>query len=189
MAKFNVTATNINAAVNNTKMKFSKDGLSIYGAGFSIYDKVEENNVKVLSMDSLGNLSLKKIIAESGTIGGFTIEKGAEYDYLKSSNGGIVLDGKNDKIIANTIELGTGATITEYIQLGGAYIRNPKRHSGVFIESKDIKIFDDGNAKFGKISIDGNNSKIYGDSFSITPTEASFSNVTVSGKIRTAIFE
>ena len=44
-------------------------------------------------MDNFGKLALKKIIAESGTIGGFTIDKGVkeneEYDRLVSSNNGI----------------------------------------------------------------------------------------------------
>jgi hypothetical protein len=55
--------------------------------------------------------------AASGTIGGCEIEENT----LASTNEGepsIVLDGKNGRIEANNITLGTGATIKEYIKIG-----------------------------------------------------------------------
>ena len=150
-----------------------------------------------------GKLSLKGEITatnatfEKGTIGGFTIAKGKDsegknYDKLVSSDEGIILDGISNEIKANTIYLGTGAEIVNYIKLGNAYIRNPINNGNLFIESGNIEIYDNGTAKFGDIEIDGINSKISGGEygkFSITPSEASFENVTVSGKIKTTIFE
>lgn len=41
----------------------------------------------------------------------------------------------------------------------------------------------------GDISFNGEESKIYGEGFSITPTQASFYNINASGKITTAVFE
>jgi hypothetical protein len=61
--------------------------------------------------------------AAGGNIGGFKIEG----NKLVSQNGGITLDGSGDgSIIADTIYLGTGAKIVDYIELGGAKIQNPQ---------------------------------------------------------------
>lgn len=191
----------------------SEKGITVTDSGFEILKTTDKELEPVLYSDAnglhitgditatsgsfTGTINATSATFQGGTIGGFTIskgktEEGEEYDYLESESGGIVLDGKNNKIIANTIELGTGATITEYIQLGNAYIKNPDYYAGIFIESKDIKIYDNGKANFGSIEVDGPNSTISGGSegkFLITPNEAKFENVTVSGKIKTAIFE
>ena len=177
-------------------LSLNDEGLVIRQSGIKLEDS---NNNTVFNLTEDGLEMTAKIHAidasfDNGEIGGFTISG----NNLSSANGGIVLSGANDEIIANSIKLGTGAEITEHIKLGSAYIKNPDilvtenndtHRSGVFIESGDIKIFDDGTAKFGSISIDGSNSKIHGNNFYITPNEAMFSNVTVSGKIQTAIFE
>jgi hypothetical protein len=78
--------------------------------------------------------------------------------------------------------LGSGANITEYIQLGNAYIYNPNREDGsnrsfISIKNNDNNIFnltDDGNMTIGNITINGNTSSMAGEKWSINPEKASF---------------
>ena len=187
----------------------SEDGLQIRGKGFEILDAVGEKKllhfdgeklclsgieatdgffkgkIEATSGSFKGKIEATDATFEAGNIGGFLIGKGK----LSSVNGKIILDGAQEKITANEIELGTGATISEYIKLGNAFIRNPDKSNKTFIESKEIKVLDNGTAYFGGIEIDGKNSEIKGVNFSITPEEANFQNVTVKGKISTSIFE
>ena len=206
MAKFNVTATNINAAVGSSALKFDTTGLSIYGAGFSIYNKGGEGAEQVLYADDKGELHIKghitatdgsfrgKITAtdatfEKGKIGGFTIA--GDRLYSQDASGKEILElkgGENGSIYAKNITLGENAQIKDFIKLGEAFLYNPDENDSKLLQSGNILINDDGTAKFGTISIDGDNSKIYGNGFSITPTEASFSNITVSARINTAVF-
>ena len=121
------------------------------------------------------------VIAESGSIGGFTIKDG----YLISEDAleSIKLDGENGIITAKTINLGTGASVQEYLKLGDAYIRNPKygSNNGLFIEAGGVKLYEDGTLKLGSIVADGANSILYGDNWSITPDVASFQNIVAQG--------
>jgi hypothetical protein len=123
-----------------------------------------------------------------------------------------MLSGNSDGYIyAKYIDLGTGAYIEDYLQLGDtAYLYNPRgttSSNGLVLHSwddrileadprykKGIKIFNNGRAEFGDIKIDGPNSKIYCDSYtsgnwSITPEVASFKNIVASGSIETAVFK
>ena len=119
------------------------------------------------------------------------------YEYI--SNGSIELINNpitNSGIIkVNNIELGEGAVISNYIKLGNSYIYNPDLNLGRFIEVTDgsensyISIKNDGIAKFGSITIDGVNSKIYGMNFTITPERSIFSNVDITGTIHSGVFE
>ena len=106
------------------------------------------------------------------------------------------------KIIANDIEIGTGATIVDYIKLDNSYIYNPSKHNNIFLSVKKIEtinnvevvkecvtIKNDGTASFGQIDVNGAESKISGTKFLITPEKAIFSNVEVSGTIHTSVFE
>lgn len=211
MAQFNLTATNINAAVRDSYMQFDEKGISLYvsgaemDAGLKIYRKSPDGTItKVFWADEGGNLNLKgHIEAESGSftgtihaidasfdkgeIGGFTIEA----DSLISKDGGIILNGAEGTIKASSIELGKGASIESYIQLGDARLYNPNHSEaqGAILRSGDIIIKQDGTAAFGGINIDGNGSKIYGANWSITPTYAEFNNISVSGSIETAVFK
>ena len=121
------------------------------------------------------------VTAESGSIGGFTIEDG----YLISEDAleSIKLDGENGIITAKTINLGTGASVQEYLKLGDAYIRNPKygSNNGLFIEAGGVKLYEDGTLKLGSIVADGANSILYGDNWNITPDVASFQNILAQG--------
>ena len=101
----------------------------------------------------------------------------------------IVLDGTNGSMIAENIQLGTGAKITNYIELGDAKIYNPSNNGNKFIEAGNILLTSNGVLSIGSITLNGDDSSIYGDNFSISPTLARFSNIDCSGVIRSAIFE
>lgn len=193
----------VNGGLKTSNITLNNNGLIIKNSGIKLEVSGKDGaaDETVFSLID-GKLSLKGDITatnatfKKGTIGGFTIEE----NQLTSSdeNKGIILDGTSGKITANDIELGTSAKIVDYIQLGSAKIQNPTEPnsdneiSRPFIDTSGIKIYDNGTATFGNIEIDGINSKISGGEhgkFSITPSEASFENVTVSGKIKTAIFE
>lgn len=125
-------------------------------------------------------------------------EEGKTY-YEYAPNGSIELINDpttNSGIIkVNNITLGEGAVISNYIKLGNSYIYNPDLNLGNFIEITDgsensyISIKNDGIAKFGSITIDGVNSKIYGTNFTITPERSIFSNVDITGTIHSGVFE
>lgn len=141
---------------------------------------IEENPVLQLSENKLTVTG--EINAQGGTIGGFIINE----DKLLSTNEDIELNGTEGKIIAQNIELGTGALIKDYLKIGEAYIYNPDNYNNLFIKSVNIQIFDNGTANFGKISVDGNNSIISGENWSITNNLASFDNATIQGTINSS---
>ena len=215
MATFNLYAAGFNASIQNTKLNFSAEGLEVFNGGIKI---VNNNQQEVFYADELGNLTLKGTIyaengyfkgeieatsgtfngdinANGGTIGGFTINK----ENLISADGTIELNGETGYITAETINLGTGAKITEYIELptynengeiiSTAKIYNPNNNNGKFIETEGILLTSNGILNIGDIILDGVNSKISGINFSITPDLAKFSNIDCSGVIRTAVFE
>lgn len=189
------TSGTFNGEINATggsigRVLLSQNGITVNGAGFEVLDK--DKNKTLYLDDDKGALHITGIIEatsasfKSGQIGGFDISE----DRLVSQSGDIVLDGIESKIWVKEIHLGENAQIDNYIKLGEAYIRNPSdKDNPVFIESKSIKIFDNGKANFGEIEINGEDSKISGRGFYIKPDEASFDNVTVRGKISTSIFE
>lgn len=225
LAKFSVNAASINAAIGNSKLEFSADGLEVTNGGFTIYSvdtsKPEEQQVaeSIFYYDSVaksmyvkgsgtftgtiyakegkfeGEVKASTIDAQVGNIGGFTIKD----DGLYSTNNSLKLLSSG-RIDAENINLGTGAHINSFLQLGSrAYIWNPDYSSGnrYVIQIKDennndfVTLKDNGKFNIGKIEIDGASSTIHDKdkSFSITPTLASFSNISASGKISTAIFE
>ena len=176
MAQFSLEANGIVQAVRNSKMEFTADGLKIYNGGFEIVKK-EGNNpeIQLLNFDKTGNLKVSGIIdALGGTIGGFNIESDRLYSKAKikiddpddsnnkieTDNPAIVINGNNGEIIADQITLGTGAKIDNYIQLGtDAYIRNPDINNGVFLESKNLSVSNEGKMKIGKIELSGGTNK------------------------------
>lgn len=231
MAKFYLHANNITMAIQDAGLEFSSSGLTLTNGGLEINNKGE----KVFYFDEeTGNLSLVgniyaeggyfkgelkaasgsfigNIEANGGTIGGFTIVNNDENNYLISADDGIKLDGLNGEIIANKISIGTGATIADYIKIGdNSYIRKPSStNENVFIESGNVKIYDSGIIKVGKININGNNSIINigdstnggsielngatktlrSDSWEITTDKAIFNNITARGSLQAATFE
>lgn len=157
-----------------------------------------------------GDVSANTLTANSGNIGSFIIRN----DGLYSTAGAVLNEGEWDvsgssiKLLGKTadntslievenINLGIGAHINQYLKLGdNSYIYNPawEGAGGNFIrvlhDGEDaITLDQNGIMKIGQLTLNGQESIIYGNSFSITPDVANFSNVTVSGKISTAVFE
>lgn len=215
MAKFAVTAASINAAVGRSKLEFNADGLAIKNGHFEIIDNnsnplfqyippLNEEDNGLLKITGSGEFSgtvhatngdfTGKISATTGDIGGFIIDSnglyskgGAEtengYDI---SNSNIQLLGESGRIYAENITLGVGAKIDKCIELGKAKLWNPEHEeaSNKLLEAGGIKL-----SQTGELTLDGDNSKISGRLFSITPELATFQNINVSGKISTAVFE
>ena len=173
MAKLNVNATNITQIVDKVNLTLNANGLALKNGDFVIYKEIEgqePERIFYMNTDS-GNLTLKgdiyadngyfkgAIEAISGEIGGFKIKEGE----LVSSNGSLQLQGKNGKIIAQNIELGTGAVINDHIsfsyekdnQIISSYIRNPGKRNGLWLEANGIKLYADGLLKLGAIEMYG----------------------------------
>lgn len=159
-----------------------------------------------------------QIIADSGKIGGFIINDGflvSEKTYT-NQNGveipSIKLDGANGTIIAQNIELGTGAKISDYIELGDGRIRLNSKKNGTetlkFLTVKassnenaqeTLSISDNGVITVGSgddyIVIDGSKGSIESQSYSsnrgwqITNKESIFNEVTVRGSIKASVLE
>ena len=204
MAKFNVTASNINAAVDDAGLIFNAAGLEINNGDFTI----KEGGTQVFGFETqniggqeVSRLALRGMIyadggefsgrlrATSGEIGGFQIDSEKLVSIGKDGeNPAIELNGTTGIITAHKINLGDGAVILNQIQLGDAYLYNPENHDGKIIESGKIAIKDNGTANFGGINIDGQNSEIIGANWKIGNDYASFSNVNVSGAIENVIF-
>lgn len=205
MAKFSINAADITAAIQEAEMKFSAEGLTLRNGTFTI---VDENDNKVFRADDDGNLVMSGIIQAKagGEIGGFTIQD----DRLVGANG-LSLNGQSGLIEANDIILGSGAQISSYILFtkkegeqvkGQGYLYNPSHkdnEEGIFIKGTvlkegnqvtTLKIFPNGNASFGEIEIDSENSILKcGNNWNLTPTTATFNNIVASGSIKTAVFE
>lgn len=189
-----------------------------YIEGAIYYQKEEEN---VLYGDTFGNLTLKGTIyaadgefsgainANSGTIGGFSIQNGflSSVKYTDDAESpAIVLNGERGEIYANSIELGTGARISEYLQIGeGVKIWNPSKNVNKnFLEVTPGLTFNQngyiilGQENKPQIKIDGPSREIRGwdpgtdnvnFTWQITPTQAVFNNITARGSIKSASFE
>ena len=122
LAQFNITASEINSSVNGKVLKFSKEGLNIYGAGLSIYKSAEESNLIFGVEDNIlfmkGNIYAEdgyfsgELKSPNGKIGGFFLEGNK---FTSTDGSSIILDGENGSILANNIALGSGAKIKEFI--------------------------------------------------------------------------
>lgn len=147
------------------------------------------------------------ITAASGIIGGFEIGESQLFSTGLNKDGvpSIVLNGADGKIIANNIELGTGAYIKEYIKLGdNAYLKNPTLTDPTFIkvlkdELEILSIDANGVMKIGdgsdKIIVDGAKGTIesinYKDGlgWKLSNTESIFNDVTVRGSIGASVLK
>lgn len=236
MAKFAVTATTIEAAIDSTKLQFDVNGLTIKNGGLKIYEDYVnpdltpedpdygqhiikpifyyDDNTRSLYVEGrgtftgeihasagsfAGDVSADNLIANAGTIGGFIIQQDGLYsrdgETIEDASLKLLSDGRID---AENINLGVGAHINKYLQLGEkAFIWNPDHEEAnhFVIEIKDSNnadvatLDDNGIFRLGNIIMDGRYSTISGNNFRITPTLASFNNISASGKISTAIFE
>lgn len=216
MANFAITANSIQAAISNTGMAFDANGLTITNGGFKIQKTTQNNTLETVfgfednnlyingsgnftgtihatEGDFKGTVNATNLEASAGHIGGFIITDNGLFsdpgDNSSIENANLRLYGINGRVVANTIELGTGATIANYIQLGDAYLYNPKVNSGKLIKAGDVTLTENGIFTVGNITLDGPNSRIYGTNFNITPDLSTFNNVNVTGKITTAVFE
>ena len=207
-------------------ISLTQDGLIITDAGLRIQKKKvnDEGNVLEGQFDDLltfdnGQLVLKDISAESGTIGGFTIEEGRLISTKRqdegdnNSNPSIELNGSSGSIYANNIVLGNEARIESFLQLGSQtklFGKSDKNWVLITYDSENedkvvtglkqdgsLKLGENINftpstseGKFGNITINGKTSTIAGKGWSITPTMATFSNIDLgTGTIHAARFE
>lgn len=201
------------------KIQITDTGLDIREGTLDIYNK---DGNKVFSINENGGVILEQVKANSGTfngeitatnltvdkgiIGGFKIDDTRLYssDSPNDENPSIELFGEEGKIVAKNIELGTGAEIQDYIQLGSARIQNPNNYNGIFIKAGNISIEDNGIINAGDITINGTDSIIsigedikfngetqtlWSNSWQITPDASYFNNVTISGVLSTAVLE
>lgn len=210
------TANAIEMAIDNSRLSFDENGLSIYEGGLTIYDGEDnpifyydgENGLYVTGTGTFtgavyategtftGSIISDDLTANGGSIGGFAIDANGIYSTDSELNPSLVLYN-NGRIDAQNINLGVGAHITDYILLGdNVYIWNPESNgiNAHVLEIKDennnnvVTLDDKGNLNIGDIELNGESSEIWGESFSITPNLATFTNVTVSGTISTAVF-
>lgn len=137
MAKFSLNANGINAAIQNAGLEFTANGLRVSNGRFEVGTKENIEGVEVftpkLSFDG-NNLSISgatytgKIIADSGEIGGFSI---LENELSAKDNNGLRLVARDEerdgqgRIYAPNIEIGTGAEIKDYIEIGNLRLQNP----------------------------------------------------------------
>lgn len=170
MMKFSVNARSINAAVDNSYLAFNNKGLSITNGNFVIYKKVGNNNPEPLleydgnDLNIVGNGTFTgtihatngdftgTIYANNGTIGGFEISE----NKIASTDKNLVLysnDGNGSRISVQNIDIGTGAYIKNYLQIGNLKLLNPTENSGQVIQLKD----NNNNVKF---SLDNNGNLI-----------------------------
>lgn len=147
-----------------------------------------------------GDVSANTLIARGGDIGGFIIQNNGLYSKSGAvqtetgynTDGSLIkLLGENGRIDAENINLGVGAHINKYIRLGSAFLWNPNDNdaNGTLLEAGAVKLSQTGELKLGQITLNGPGSEIYGNSFSIKPDQANFSNINASGKISTVVFE
>lgn len=133
------------------------------------------------------------VAAQEGEIGGWVIRNDGLYSRATGDNKPSIELLSEGTINAQTINLGTGAHINDFIQLGeNAVLYNPDEHTGKVLSlgnPESISLYNNGLFQLGNITLDGENSIIKGNNWSIDPDFARFRNVEVSGKISSAVFE
>lgn len=210
MAQLSVNAGDIVAAIQNTKLQFSTEGLTIYNGGFKIVDNSGNELLKSTSGDltvtgtinanagyfrgklegASGSFS-GEVIAEKGKIGGFIIAENklqseagfSDADGQDTPN--VILEGTTGNVFIQNLSLGTGAIIKDYMQFGAngsAYIYNPSLHNNEFIKAEQISLRADGTFKIGQIECWG------GDGTNNDPGYIGTEKWTILGN-GTAVFE
>lgn len=242
MARFAVTANKIQAAVDQSALTFSAEGLKITNGGFKIVKSENNTETPLLEYsEAQGQLNIVgggtftgvieatdgifrgevyassgnftgtinaidgsfngEITAQSGSIGGFEILEGRLVSTNSivddnpndeiTPNPTLIINGTTGEIIGGSIHLTSKAIIDDYIVVGAAAIFNPSLYDHTFIstENNTITIKDTGLMTLGNITLDGVNSTIIGNNFSITPQNSIFNNIVATGKIVTSVFE
>lgn len=184
MASLSVKANGIVQAIQQTKLEFDANGLTIQNGGFKILD-LEGNEILSSTNGNLvvtgtvnanngyfaGELRSEsgffrgEITAKSGDIGGFIISEEkltSKKTYISGIENNqeifspnIVLNGTTGEIFAQDITLGTGAVINDFIKLGEAYIYNPDKNEDNFIKAGSISLNQRGILKLGTIELHG----------------------------------
>lgn len=144
-----------------------------------------KGEIEATSGSFTGIINALELNAERGTIGGFNIKDGSlestenqvdlissDGRVLKDKDGvylkakiknlpALILNGKEGKIIANSIVLGMDAQVEDYIKLGNAYLYNPSKHENNLLKSEKICLNDNGTMTIGKIEIKGSEEESY----------------------------
>lgn len=146
-----------------------------------------------------GNFS-GSVTAQEGNIGGFIIgpHSISSDNLILQSAYSINDETYPSKISVQNIDIGSGASITEYIQLGETARLYGDNSNILLLAGTDanldtnakIIINKDGTMSLGTLRFDGVNSTISsGTNWSITPITATFNDIIASGKIVSSIFE
>ena len=215
MAKFNVTATTINALIGENKLTFdASQGLTITNGGFRI---VGDNEETILGVNpETGRFFVKgRIEAEEGYFKGWVYAEGGSFKGAIEADSGSLKDldlkgkltigdnfyiqGKTEDssnkepydvissenfkvdskgyVTASQIELGIGAKIADYLQLGKAEEESGKRAFLYNPDNHDNIVFSTG-LKDGKHCLDITNTGqlIFGNNMIIDGTDDSISS-------------
>ena len=117
-----------------------------------IYTEVSANNVNTNNYTNYYIKDGENFIIPS--------EYNAELQYYikeeNLTNSPLILNGNSGNIIAKNIELGAGATIEDFIQLGdNAFLYNPAKHENIILKSGNIELNQTGLLKLGTIEAYG----------------------------------
>lgn len=170
LMKFTVSARSINAAVDSTKLLFNNEGLTITNGNFVIQNQVAgEVAEPLLSYDGKDLRVVGDIHATSGDFSGTIHATNGEFNGTITANRGIIggfnigddtisngsltltADGDNSSISVKNINIGTGANITDFLQIGNLKLLNPSKNDNYVMK------LDDGSVKF---SLDNNGSLV-----------------------------
>ena len=200
--QLSITDTMIQASISSGKMEYTVNGLTIYNGGLRIVERIEQQDGENINKELFsyneethslaiegtgsfsGDIEARKIIAQSGSIGGFIIGENELYssdgENESADNASVRLNGKNGFIYANNITLGENAVINGTLKAG---------KDGT-TDNYYTQLSSDGTLILGDLELIGNGSKIQAKngSFVITPEYAQFNDIIARGKITTAVF-
>ena len=167
MLAFSVNAGSINTAIQNTKLKFNANGLTITNGGIKIYTDDEVDGEEVFRIEASSENENEKrlylkgsgvftgtiyaqsgeftgtvhaqngefngtVNASGGSIGGFTIDSDSIYAGNDKQNSPLLLQSSDGSLInVDNIQIGTGAKIKDYLEIGNLKLLNPELHSNV----------------------------------------------------------
>lgn len=215
LATLAVNAGSIVGAIDNSKLSFSRDGLSITNGGLLITNNVNGINKELLTFDDTGDLVISgKIYATDGIFKGrVEANEGFFRGEVHASSGSFTGDINATSGTFNGIINAKGGNVEELIigDAKGSHLRlyaikiNEKWDGGIYHqigENKNDSNFSidlDGNViansinitkgSIGRIQLEDSTIRSDVDAWSITPEKAVFKNVEVSGKITTSVFE
>lgn len=193
--KFDGSTKQLNIIGNGTFTGDVYANNGVFTGTVNATDGVFNGIVHATGGDFTGNIT-----AISGDIGGFEITANTIQAEGLILNSGYISGNVNypSSISVDNIDIGTGASIRDYINLGDSARLYGNSNPDLLLtagedgnhENPSIIIYKDGTAKLGALTFDGVNSNIFsGSSWSITPTTATFNDIVATGKIVTSIFE